>query len=109
MKLRHTAHRRRHAHTPGLKPLPAKHHPPPPEDVPTRFVSSESSNISGADYDAGTLTLTVEFCRRPSEESSRRYRYTPVPPSCWLGFVQAPSKGTFFAQRIRPLYEGERL
>lgn len=69
------------------------------------FESPESSNIVRAHYDGATLQLWIEFRRRKDEKISRTYSYH-VPPQLWIEFYQAKSKGTFFAERIRPIYVG---
>jgi hypothetical protein len=69
------------------------------------FESPESSTVAGAEYDAGSEVLIVRFRRSKSED---RYRYS-VPPKVWRGFLDAPSKGSYFTRFIRPLYDGEKL
>lgn len=75
-----------------------------PADCPLSFESPESSTIEGAHYDPTTLTLTVNFKRQEKERTAAVYIFPDVPPQEWDDFLAAPSKGSFFARRIRPIY-----
>jgi hypothetical protein len=54
-----------------------------------------SSNLSAMGYDPVNGELQVQFM------NGRIYSYQNVPPDLYDGLVNAPSKGTFFAQTIR--------
>jgi lysyl-tRNA synthetase class 2 len=54
-----------------------------------------STVIRRFDYNAGALTLDVEFV------SGRRYRYVEVPETVASAFAGAFAKGRFFNARIR--------
>lgn len=55
----------------------------------------KSSNIAAAGWDASTSTLVIQF------KEGKQYAYTGVPESLYRAFLAAPSKGAFFAKRIR--------
>lgn len=57
-----------------------------------------STNLTVATYDEDTSELTITFT------SGKSYIYEGVPPAAWDQFGAAPSKGSFFAQHIRPSY-----
>lgn len=63
----------------------------------------ESSNIQDAGYDADSGVLEVTF------KNGRRYRYVGVSSTLYENFMNAPSKGSFFAREIRPNFQGERV
>lgn len=75
------------------------------EQVPESFESPESSNVAGAQYDSLSQSLTVRFkSKEPKPEAV--YRSTiPVPPTTWVEFLHAPSKGAFYNQIIRPQFD----
>jgi hypothetical protein len=54
-----------------------------------------SSAIRSVGYDPRSRTLEVEF------RSGAVYDYSGVTPRLWASFLDAPSKGSFFARRIR--------
>jgi len=60
------------------------------------FVSS--SNISSVGYDPSTETLEVKFT------SGGLYQYFDVPESVYERFMNAYSKGSFFADHIKDRY-----
>lgn len=64
------------------------------------FDSPESSNVAGADYDPQTQTLRIRFKGHDGEEE-RSYTGT-CDITLWQDFLQAPSKGSFFAGNIKP-------
>lgn len=70
-------------------------------DYPLSFSSPESSNVAGADYDSETEMLSVTF------KDSKSYAYAPFPENLWREFTQATSKGKFFAERVRPFFQGK--
>jgi hypothetical protein len=55
----------------------------------------DSSAIRSVGYDAKTRTLEVEF------SSGAVYDYFGVSARLWASFLDAPSKGVFFARRVR--------
>lgn len=57
-----------------------------------------SSAISWIDYDAEKKTLTVTF------KSGNTYDYSGVSQDVATAFLEAPSKGKFFARRIKDAY-----
>lgn len=75
-------------------------------ETPLSFESPESSTIERASYDPDTQTLTVEFKRAPKDKTDTIYTYSGVSAETWEAFEQAPSKGTHFVKRIRPLHAG---
>jgi hypothetical protein len=50
-----------------------------------------SSDIAAAGYDPSTGELQVQFL------TGRIYSYPNVPPEWYQGFIDAPSKGSFFS------------
>lgn len=59
-----------------------------------------SSNIKTAVYDMSTKTLMLTFINRPNW----KYLYFHVPPKVWTKFVNADSKGKYFADYIKDQY-----
>ena len=57
-----------------------------------------SSNIAAVDYDADTLTLTIQF------KSGRSYSYAHVPAGEYQNLLNAQSVGRYFAQNIKNVY-----
>jgi hypothetical protein len=53
-----------------------------------------SRNIVSIGYDPSSSTLEIEF-------KDATYQYYGVPADIYEGLLQAPSKGSFFAQYIR--------
>lgn len=70
------------------------------------FDSPESSAVARAEYDSAQQVLIVELRRK---DGADRYQFSGVPQKDWDDFEQAPSKGFFFATRIRPMYHGRKL
>lgn len=58
----------------------------------------ESTAINDIDYDEGRQKLFVRF------SSGAEYVYVGVPSPVHRAFAEAPSKGGFFAHRIRDCY-----
>lgn len=79
----------------------------PPPDIPSSFESPESSTIAQAIYDGATEIMRVYFKRAGKDNDC--YEYRQVPAILWADFVAADSKGRFFAERIRPFYQGVML
>lgn len=63
----------------------------------------KSSNISSVDYDANTLTLTVNF----KWGSAFQYFKVPKPTYDWL--LKASSKWKFFYNNIRNKFANEEI
>jgi hypothetical protein len=58
-----------------------------------------SSQISAFGYDAATQTLAIQFPGRGN--TSSLYHYADVPAEVFEQMKAAPSKGTFFGEKIR--------
>lgn len=56
-----------------------------------------SSDIAAAGYDPDTSELQIQFT------TGRIYSYQNVPPLIYQLFLEAPSKGSFFARNIKNL------
>ncbi len=78
----------------GREPQP--HGPVEPEDQGTAPLPS--SAIRALSYDAQTRTLFVTFV------DGDLYAYRGVEPEAYAAFQAAPSKGRFFARRVRGRY-----
>lgn len=76
-------------------------------DVPLSFDSPDSASVVRASYDPRTAQLTVELKR--TRGITATYIYDSYPSKEWIDFEAAPSKGKFFAGRIRPLYSGRQI
>ena len=63
----------------------------------------ESSAIRGIDYDAPSRTLLVIFI------DGDGYAYAGVPPELYAEFLEAESKGRFFAQRVRDRFDYQEV
>ena len=59
------------------------------------LVPVASTNLAAMGYDPVSGELQVQF------QNGRIYSYQNVPMEIYQGLVNAPSKGTFFAQAIR--------
>jgi hypothetical protein len=59
----------------------------------------DSGMISWLDYDADSRTLAVRFHAAPV-----LYSYEDVPPETYEAFLAAPSKNSFFRDRIDPRF-----
>lgn len=58
-----------------------------------------SSAISSVKYDPASRQMQVWFVK-----SGGPYTYFGVPEAVYLAFMATPSKGTFFTERIRDVY-----
>lgn len=58
-----------------------------------------SSFLAKADYDSGSMQLTVYM------KSGSTLTYWPVYPATWTAFQQAPSAGSFYAHAIRGKFQ----
>ena len=63
----------------------------------------QSSDLASVGYDERRRLLEIEFC------SGGIYRYSDVPREIFDGLLAAESKGRFFATRIRPRFNYERV
>jgi len=68
-----------------------------------RRVPIDSSSIASIGYDAATQTLEVEF------RAYGTFRYFDFPEFLYNGLMLAPSKGSFFNQRIANRYRFEEI
>lgn len=66
------------------------------------FVPVESSTIAGIGYHEAEHTLYVRF------KNGSVWRYFNVMPTRHKSFMESESKGHFFAQLIKPKYDGEQ-
>ena len=62
-----------------------------------------SSNIAEAGYDKKTKTMEVMF------KNGGVYQYKRVPESLYKEFMKSASQGSFLAQRIRGIYNCEKV
>jgi hypothetical protein len=63
----------------------------------------KSSNIRSVGYDKTVLILEIEFA------TGSVYRYANVPDAVYTGLMAAPSKGRFFAARIKDRYRCTKI
>ena len=63
-----------------------------------------SSNIKTADYDKGKKELSLTFINRPRLV----YTYYKVSPKVWVDFIRSVSKGQYFANNIKDVYNYSR-
>jgi len=61
------------------------------------------SNLASVGYDSSSQTLEVEF------RNGSIYQYFGVSPDIYEGLLNAPSKGSYFYQRIRNVYPYSRV
>lgn len=74
------------------------------EILPSFFSSPESDTIASAMYDTTTETLRVQF-----KAGASVYEYEHIPVLLWKDFIEASSKGKFFAARVRPFFLGRKI
>lgn len=67
-----------------------------------KLIPVESSNIKAAGYKRETLVLQFH-------KEERVYLYYKVPKSVHMNFMQAPSKGAFFAKHIAGKFDYSEL
>ena len=65
--------------------------------------SVRSSNLVSVGYNENTRTLEVEF------RGDSVYRYSNVPSGVYEGLMHADSKGSYFHEHIRNLYDYDRV
>jgi KTSC domain len=58
-------------------------------------IELESKMLKSAQYHEGRRALELEF------QSGERYLYLQLPPDCYQKFLEAESKGNYFARHIR--------
>jgi len=63
----------------------------------------KSSNLKAVGYDKKMLVLEIEF------DTGSVYQYANVPEAVYVGLKAAPSKGRFFAARIKDSYRCTRI
>ena len=66
-------------------------------------VAVQSTSISSVGYDVETADLEVEYV------NGRVYRYFHVPQAAFRLLLQAPSKGVFVNQVIKPRFRALRV
>jgi hypothetical protein len=71
-------------------------------EIPLSFLSPESSSVVSASYEPDVERLTVILM------PAKTYVYLHISQAKWKGFVEAESKGSYFAHEIRPFYPGKR-
>ena len=64
----------------------------------------DSRAILSVDYDAESRTLFVRF-----RESGELYAYFEAPEAEYEAFLEAESKGRFFAERVRDRYAYQHI
>lgn len=67
------------------------------------FRAIASSTIAGANYNAETQVLTIEF------KSGGRHAYSGVPEEDYDGLINASSAGSFFHNNIKDVYPTARV
>lgn len=72
-------------------------------DTPTEFTDGTSSLVAAATYEPGQEVMTVTLHAKPED---RTFRYGGVPALVWQEFYQATSRGAYFNQFIRPMFNG---
>jgi hypothetical protein len=70
---------------------------------PPTAMRLNSSNLSSADYDPWSATLTIVF------HGGRVYLYHHVPPAEYSGLVNANSHGKYFHKHIKDHYAYQRV
>ncbi len=63
----------------------------------------ESSTLRSVGYNVDTETLELEFA------GGDAYKYFHVPPSVYLELMNSNSKGAFFNNRIKDVYDYEKI
>lgn len=63
----------------------------------------QSSAIRAVNYDAPSRTLFVVFI------DGDRYAYMDAPPELYAAFLEAESKGRFFAEHVRDQFSYHQL
>lgn len=61
-----------------------------------------SSNLVSVGYDSNTSTLEIEF-------HNGLYEYYNVPQSVYKGLMDADSKGSYFHQKIKDVFNFKKL
>ena len=68
----------------------------------------QSSNIEAIGYSEESHTLAVQFKGRKGAAGSL-YEYANVPVGVWHDFLQAVSKGAFFASSVKGKYAATKI
>jgi hypothetical protein len=75
--------------------------------------SVESNNIAKIGYDAPTQILQIQFKRKNLEvalnEAEPEYQYLCVPQHIYDELMASPSKGSFFASKIKGIFECKKV
>lgn len=66
------------------------------------MIPLNSSNLSAAEYDGPSRTLTIQFV------DGSIYKYSGVPEATAAGLFSAPSKGQYFHRAIKGIYPYEQ-
>ena len=62
-----------------------------------------STNIASVGYDAGTMTLEIEF------RSGGVYQYAGVPEKRYESLMKASAIGSYFHREIKPWYQFRKI
>jgi hypothetical protein len=65
--------------------------------------SVSSSNLRSVGYDENNQVLEIEF------QSGSVYEYFDVPQAVYAGLMNAPSKGAYLNDNIRPTYRFRKI
>ena len=71
--------------------------------MPKSSMKVDSSNIQDVSYDQNSGTMVVTF------NNGSTYQYRDVPIGVYQRLIDAPSKGSYFAEYIRHSFQGSRL
>lgn len=71
-------------------------------------VPVQSSNLASVGYNEDGQTLEVEFLGKSGKPNSV-YQYDGVPHEKWVGLLQSPSKGRYFAAEIKSHYRATKV
>src|SRR5262245_19877957 len=93
----------RHSRSHGANSEVGRQDRPIAAAMPTKHVVLESSMLATLSYDDERQHLDVEF------RGGRRYRYFEVPEIVFAALMKAPTKGTFFNERIRDAFYSQRF
>jgi lysyl-tRNA synthetase class 2 len=73
-------------------------------DENVTYTVVQSSNVYSIGYRVSDRTLFVKFKSDKRGYEGSRYTYYDVPSDVYLAFLNAPSKGKFFAANVRRRY-----
>ena len=77
--------------------------PPVVTDEWSDWVGVQSSNVAAVRYHVGESQMEIRFL------NGGTYRYSSVPETTFLAFLNAPSKGRYLARVIKPSFKGYRV